>query len=167
MKQSIKFVAAAALFSLGISSFSFAQNIASVKTASSENLVISDAENNSIENAAEASFSSLFPNASQQKWTATADNSFVSFLNEGRKARASFNTKGSLNYVITDCGINNLPAAFSKKLNDNYSGYKLFHAIEIKAYGETAYQAVMENASSFVTLKFTTDGMEELQQVKK
>ena len=31
-----------------------------------------------------------------------------------------------------------------------------------KAYGETAYQVIMENDLAFITLKYTTDGIEEI-----
>lgn len=167
MKHSIKTIVALSL-SLGVCTFSFAQEIAAVKNAQAETISIAAGDSNHpLENIAETNFSTLFPNASQQKWTSTAGNSFVSFLHEGRKARASFSAKGQLNYVITDCGINNLPAAFSKNIHDNYSSFKLFHAIEIKAYGVTAYQAVMESTTEFITLKYTEDGVEQLQQVKK
>lgn len=167
MKRSVKTNAAALLLSLGIYTLSFAQGVGAVNPTQTETITVNAGENNIGENNAKASFSTLFPNASQQKWTSSEGNSFVSFLNDGRKATASFTAKGKMNYVITDCRINDLPAAFSKNIQKDYAAYQLFHAIEIKAHGETAYQAVLENAAGFVTLKFTADGMEEIQQVKK
>lgn len=166
MKPSIKTYTAALLFSLGISTLSYAQGMANVNPAQAET-VVSAANENSVGENAKASFSSLFPNASHQKWITADGNNFVSFLNDGRKATASLTAKGNLNYVITYCALNNLPASFTKNIKDRYADYKLFHAIEIKAYGETAYQAIMENDAEFITLKFTADGMEEIQQVKK
>ncbi|MFT3674273.1 MAG: hypothetical protein QM781_00100 [Chitinophagaceae bacterium] len=167
MKRSIKTNATALLLSLGIYTLSFAQGVGAVNPAQTETVSLNAGDNNAGENNAKASFSTLFPNASQQKWTSSDDNSFVSFLNNGRKATASFTAKGKLNYVITDCSMNDLPAAFSKNIKKDYAAYQLFHAIEIKAHGQTAYQVVLENAAGFITLKSTADGIEEIQQVKK
>lgn len=115
----------------------------------------------------EARFSALFPNASQQQWSTGADNYWVSFLNNGRKANASFTLKGQMMYTITVCTIEHLPAALSKTIKKEYPTYSLFNAIEIKAHGAVVYQAILENSHSFTTLKYTTDGVEEIQRVKK
>lgn len=167
MKQSFKVIAATFLLSLGINTLSFAQDMVAVHPVKTTTIISSDEENNPGENVVISNFSSLFPNASQPKWAVSGGNNFVSFLNAGRKATASFTSKGSLNYVLTSCGTENLPSGFNKSIKKYYAGYQLFNATEIKAYGETAYQAVLENATTFVTLKYTTDGMEEIQQVKK
>lgn len=167
MKQSIKSIPAIIFFSLVLFTQSFAQDMIAANKVPSENRALSSGETRGNENITERSFSALFPNATQQQWKVTTENSFVSFLNSGRQARASFNEKGAMNYVITNCSILDLPAGFSNRIKTNYAAYKLFHAIEIKAYGETAYQAVIENASSFITLKYTVDGVEEIRLVKK
>ncbi len=167
MNRSIKTNAAALLLGLGIYTASLAQGMGAVNPAQTEVSLADAGESNAGESNAKASFSTLFPNASQPKWTSAENNSFVSFLNNGRKATASFSEKGKLNYVITDCSMNELPAAFSKNIRKDYAAYQLFHAIEIKAHGETAYQAVLENTRGYLTLKFTADGVEEIQQVKK
>ncbi len=166
MKQLIKPIVTLLLILSTGPSF-FAQDMANVKPAQTNIILTTTVENKDVENTAKTSFSILFPNASQQKWSTTAGNNFVSFLNDGRKATASFTARGNMNYVITNCDLNNLPEGFSKNIKSNYSDYKLFHAIEIKAYGQTAYQAILENATNFVTLKCTTDGIEEIQTVKK
>ncbi|MBC7936606.1 MAG: hypothetical protein H7Y86_14745 [Rhizobacter sp.] len=167
MKQLIKTIAATLFVSLGIATLSFAQDMLAVNSIQAKNTTVSNGETNYIETIAEANFSSLFPNATHQKWHNVGVNSFVSFLNNGRKATASFNARGEINYVITQCSTENLPAAFSKTIKKNYVGYQLFHGSEIKAHGETAYQAVLESATGFITLKYTGDGVEEIQQVKK
>lgn len=115
----------------------------------------------------EASFAALFLNASNQKWSAIADNYWVSFLNNGRKATASFTPKGKMNYSITDCNLAYLPAAFSETIKKEYAAYRLFNAMVIKAHGATVYEAILENNNGFIKLKYTTDGVEEIQQVKK
>ena len=106
-------------------------------------------------------------NATNLKRANTRDNCWVSFLNNSRKAKASFSPKGILNYIITDCAMENLPEAFSKKIMNKYASYHLFNAIEIAAYSTVAYQAVLENSKGYITLKYTPDGVEEIQQVKK
>ena len=143
MKQSIKSIVTILSLILGLGIFSFAQDLGSGNAIQSANSIPAG-DNYSSENTAKATFSTMFPNASQQKWTTAGSTSFVSFLNKGRKATASFNSKGNLNYLITSCSMNNLPAVISKNLKSNYSNYQLSHAIEIKAHGETAYQAVIE-----------------------
>ena len=112
-------------------------------------------------------FSSLYPNATNLNWANTSNNYWVSFLNNNRKAKASFSPKGILNYIITDCVMENLPAAFSKTITNKYASYHLFNAIEIAAYGTVACQAILENSKDFITLKYTSEGVEEIQQVKK
>ena len=167
MKQSIKSIPAIIFFSLVLFTQSFAQDMIAVNKGQSENSSHSSGESASKEITAARSFSALFPNATEQKWVGTTENSFVYFLNNGRKARASFNDKGAMNYVITNCSMEDLPADLSKSIKTSYAAYKIFDAIEIKAYGETAYQVVMENAASFLTLKYTVDGVEEIKLIKK
>ena len=111
-------------------------------------------------------FSSLYPNATNLNWANTSNNYWVSFLNNNRKAKASFSPKGILNYIITDCAMENLPASFSKTIMSNYASYHLFNAIEIAAYSTVAYQAILENSKGYITLKYTSEGVEEIQQVK-
>lgn len=161
-KTSIIFLSIGLLFT----TFSNAQGIGNVKMGQSETDHYMNSELEPAENA-KASFSTLFPNASQQKWSNSDGSSIVTFVNNGRKATASFSAKGTLNYVISTCSANDLPSTFSKNIRTNYAEYQLFHAIEIKAYGETAYQAILENDDEFVTLKFTTDGVEQLMLTKK
>ncbi len=117
--------------------------------------------------AVSAKFATIFPTATEQKWTASDDNYWVSFVNNGRKTKASFTLKGKLNYIITNCSMENLPAAFSKTITSKYASYSLFNAIEINAHETVTYQAVVEDGKGFITLKYTSEGVEELQQVKK
>ena len=114
-----------------------------------------------------AEFATLFPTATMQNWTASADNCWISFLQNGRKAKASLTQKGKVNYIITDCAMENLPDALSKAITSQYASYRLFNAIEIEAHGTVAYQAILENSKNFITLKCTSEGIDEIQQVKK
>ncbi|MEO6719580.1 MAG: hypothetical protein ABIN67_04400 [Ferruginibacter sp.] len=175
MTHSTKSFAAFFLLTLVLSVNSFAQGTyasASLKP-SYANSTITVEENNNTTNAVattpaiDAKFSTLFPNATNLKWTASADNFWVSFLNNGRKGNASFTPKGKMNYSITDCGMEQLPVAFSKAINKEYPSYHLFNAIEITAHNALAYQAILENAQGYITLKYTIDGVEEIHEVKK
>jgi hypothetical protein len=167
MKQFIKNMTASFFLSICIPAFSFAQDIAVAIPfeASSDKLPAGYIVH--VETMAEANFALLFPNASRQKWSFSVTGSFVSFCNGDRKARAAFDANGEMKYVITDCDINHIPPAFSKIIRDDYSGYLLYHATEIKAHGETAYTAILENATGYIMLKFTRDGLEEMEEVRK
>ena len=169
MKQSIKIFIASLIVSLGMFTMAFGQNmyVANPAKNTTQGIALPAEENSKPIHMAEENFSTLFPNATQQKWSSVGANSYISFDNNGRKANASFNAKGEMNYVITSCTTNQLPAAFSKTIKNDYAAYTLLHAKEIKAHGETAYQAVIESAQQFITLKYTTDGTEEIQIVKK
>ena len=166
MKQFITTVASIIFFSLLIMQSS-AQEMIAINKALTEEQSLSSLKTSGHVLTAEKSFSVLFPNATLPKWKVTPENSFVFFINDGRKARASFNERGVINYVITACSMKDLPADFSKTIKTSYAAYQLFHALEIKAYGETAYQVILENASDFMTLKYTIDGAEEIRLVKK
>ena len=171
MTHTTKIIAAALIFSTAFSTNSFAQHsIASAKPTFNKNNIVSPASNATtmLANAkTEASFAALFPNASNPVWAAANDHYYVSFSNDGRKANASFTAKGKMNYCITDLTMENLPASFIKTIQKNYDGYLMIKSIEIKAYGTVAYQVIMENNSHYKTLKYTEDGVEEIQQVMK
>lgn len=176
MTLSAKIIASSLLFTVTMSLNSFSQQsytaAAAAEPAYVKNNMPAEADHTttaalSATPETEASFSALFPNASNLVWGAGANNYWVSFLNDGRKANASITSKGKMNYIITECTMQHLPEAFSKIIAKTYAGYSLFNAIEIKAYGAVAHQAVLENNSSFITLKYTADGVEKLQQLKK
>ncbi len=175
MKHSSKIIAATLVLSIALSANTFAQeSYASPSSAAvyAKNTITVEANNAGNTAVAanaktEARFSALFPNASNLHWSAGADNYWVSFLNNGRKANASFSPKGKMNYSITVCAMEHLPAAFSKTIEKEYAAYSLFNAIEIKAHSAVVYQAILENSNGFIKLKYTTDGVEEIQQVKK
>ncbi|MBA2745196.1 MAG: hypothetical protein H0U44_03120 [Flavisolibacter sp.] len=175
MTHSAKFNAATILLTVALSTNTFAQQSytgASTKAAYAKNTIAIEADNSTktvlpANPEIEASFSALFPNASNSHWSAGADNYWVSFLNNGRKANASLTPNGKMKYIITVCALEHLPAALSKTIKKEYATYSLFNAIEIKAHGAVAYQAILENNNGFTTLKYTIDGVEEIQQVKK
>ncbi len=175
MTTSKKIIAATFLLSIGLSSASYAQEVYAsntVKSPNASNIIIAN-ENNStkIIDVADpfivTKFTALYPNATNVKWVSGADNFLVTFLNNGRKASASFNAKGELNYVITDCSMSQLPGDFSKSIKKDYTSYHLFNAKEITTNNSTVYQAVLENAKGFITIKYSTDGIEVIQQVRK
>lgn len=176
MKNSIKAIAATALIIVLSSGNSYAQEMSSVSApgkAAYASTTTATTENNSHISATvvnpmiAAKFSALFPGATSQQWGSSDNNFWVSFLNNGRKASASFTLKGKIKYIITDCAMEQLPESLRKTISKEYASFNLYSAIEIKAYDTVAYQAVLENASTYVTLKFTNEGVEEIQQLKK
>ena len=112
-------------------------------------------------------FSTLFQNSSNQQWTEVNQTLFVSFINNGKKARASFTKDGIMNYAITDSDLKQLPSGLQQHIKNNYPGYTVFNAIEIDAYNTMAHQVILKDADGFITLKSTTDGVEEISHVSK
>ncbi|QEC43281.1 hypothetical protein [Pseudobacter ginsenosidimutans] len=174
MKLRIKLIISSLFLFIGVSNLSQAQrinanNLEQPSDATARELItVNGSDNNRTENTAvKALFSTLFPNATSPQWSQNASNSFVSFLNNGRRASACFSAKGKLNYAITTCELDQLPKELRKMINKRYKTYSLFNATQIMAYGETAWQAILENETGFITLKYTPDGIEEIQQVKK
>ena len=142
-----KFIAVTFLLAIGLPSVSFSQQSYASNSVKLSNVnttaFVDDNSNAKTVYVADAfivsKFSSLYPNTTNPKWANNADNYWVSFLNNSRKTKASFPQKGILNFIITDCEIENLPAAFSKTITNNYASYHLFNAIEIAAYGTVAW----------------------------
>ncbi|NCU02816.1 MAG: hypothetical protein GXC73_02415 [Chitinophagaceae bacterium] len=170
MTHTTNILAAAFLFSTAFCSSSLAQqSIASAKPSFKNNIEPQTAISTTaiVNSKTQASFAALFPNATNPVWATNDEFHFVTFSHNGRKASASFTTKGKMNYCIIDCSILHLPAAFSKIIQKEFAGYSLIKATEIKAYGTMAYQAILENNTGYKTLKFTEDGVEEIQQVIK
>ena len=114
-----------------------------------------------------AKFSKMFAGADNQRWKTIGDYYHVSFTYNGRKARAVFTSKGSMNYLITNFSLEHLPELLRSKISRDYTGYTLLQALEITAYDTVAYEAVLENDQRFITLKSTKDGIEELKEQKK
>lgn len=109
----------------------------------------------------------LYPAASGQQWATIDKGFYVSFLNNGIKSSAAFTTDGTLNYAISNCTFQKLPAVLRKQIAKNYPGYTVLSAIEINAYQEITYKVVLENAAGYVTLKSNSDTVEKVQQVAK
>jgi len=112
-------------------------------------------------------FKARFPGASMAQWTNGSEAFYVTFLNNGRKAKACFTSAGRLNYTVTECTLEQLPASLRKNILAGYKTYTLFNAIEIDAYGSIAHQVILENATGFITLGATEEGVSEIQQVTK
>jgi hypothetical protein len=173
MTHSAKMIATTFLLTLAFSTESFAQQAyAAAQPSYTTNTMALETDDGTKailagNPATEARFTALFPNASNKQWSVGADNYWVTFLDNGRKANASFTPKGKVNYVIIDCGMEQLPAAFGKTIKKEYAAYSLFNAIEIRAYGAVMYQAILEDSHGFTTLRYDTDGVDAIQYVRK
>lgn len=175
MTQSAKIITATIFLIVTLSTNTFAQQLDtedSSATVYAKNIVAFEADdggNTAVEanSKMETSFSDLFPNATTRQWYVSADNYWVSFLNNGRKANASFTLEGKMNYIITNCAMENLPIAFSKSIKKDYASYHLFNAKEITTHGTVAYQAILEDSKGYITLKYISEGVKEIHQVKK
>jgi hypothetical protein len=167
-----KMITATILFTIASITNSFAQEAPAIDTLqpSYEHNDLNEKEKNShldvaVNPVVTSKFSTLFPDATSEVWTAGTDNFRVSFLNNNRKANASFTLKGKLNYLITVCALEHLPEAFSKKITNDYATYHLFDAIEITAHNTVAYQAVLTDSKGYITLRYTSEGIEEIQRL--
>ena len=174
MKASQKIITVTLLLLLGCSASLFAQQtfaFASQKSTDVNTSITADENSSGNEVVADPLMISrlyvICPNATNLKWSNSADNYWVSFLNNGRKANGSFTPKGKMNYMITECTMENLPADFSSNIAKSYALYQLRNAIEIVAHGAVAYQAILEDSKGYVTLKYTSDNIEEVQKIKK
>jgi hypothetical protein len=113
------------------------------------------------------SFNNLFPTAGNELWSRLDNNYFVSFEKNGNKSRASFNSKGLLNYIISTCNVQNLPEAFQQTISKKYSAYTMYNASQIKAYETEVYQAILENSTGFITLRFSEEETTEISKINK
>ena len=112
-------------------------------------------------------FSILYPDPNNPQWTEINNVLFVSFTNNGNKTRACFTKDGKMNYAITDCHLPQLPEELKQHITTKYPGYTVFNAIEINAYNKIAHQVILEDATGFITLKSTDEGIDETSKVSK
>lgn len=171
MSTFIKLFTTTCFVSLGFFNISFGQ-FAHVNTATKSGVTEAPvkkpvAKESTVSSAAMLKFATLFPDATNENWSTNATNGYVSFLNNGRKANASFSAKGKLSYLITECKMEHLPIAFRQSIRSNYSNFQLYYASEIKSNGIVVYEAILESTSNFVTLRFNEDGVEEIKTVIK
>ncbi len=170
MKMYLKTIAASLLVISFVINNSFAQDIAKIEKVIVNTNVISDADvtltdpgNTKIA----GKFAAMFPAAQNQLWATDSKGSAVSFINEGRKTRAGFNTNGQVNYVIVDCNLEQLTTVFKNFIQTNYAGYQLLNGMDITSNGEHSQQAILQNATGYITLQATDDGIAEIKKINK
>jgi hypothetical protein len=170
MKATLKTITASLLLITFIMNDSFAQDIAkNERVVVNTNLVaasainITDPGNTRIAN----KFAAMFPEAQSQQWATDSKGETVSFTNEGRKIRAGFNHNGQVNYVISNCSMNQLTPDFQNYISKNYAGYQLLNGVEVHSLGEQTQQAILQNATGYVTLNATKDGIVEIKKINK
>ena len=112
-------------------------------------------------------FSQLFPTTEKVSWSKMNNGFYASFDKDGQHTSAVFTNNGLLNYTITSCSLEQLPATLQQSISKKYNGYRLFNASQIRSNGTEAYNVVLENANGFVTLQHTEDGTAEIKKVNK
>jgi len=169
MKQSIKVFFVGFVLSLGLGNSTIAQDyFAAHHTAAAPSSSTSAAEEIlSIPEIIKTNFVLLFPNATDAQWSISKKSIYVSFLNQGRKTNACFDAKGKLSYTITNCTSAQLPTEFTQMLSSTYDEYALFNAKEITSKGIIWYQIILENDTEFLTLYYSSEGIEEGKRLKK
>jgi hypothetical protein len=108
-------------------------------------------------------FSKIYPEANSSKWI-KLDNCFgVSFISNGQKTTAVFYENGKLNYAVTDLKNENIPAGLQQIIKKDYDGLSILNAIEINDNGNIVHQVILENSSSYITLKASGDELEVIK----
>ena len=108
-------------------------------------------------------FSKIYPQANSSKWI-KLDNCFgVSFISNGQKTTAVFQENGKLNYAVTDLKNENIPAGLQQIIKKDYDGLSILNAIEINDNGNIVHQVILENSSSYITLKASGDEIEVIK----
>lgn len=108
-------------------------------------------------------FSKIYPQANSSKWI-KLDNCFrVSFMNKGQKTMAVFQENGKMNYAITNLKIENIPAGLQQIIKKDYDGLCILNAVEINDNSNILHQVILENATSYITLKAKGEEIEVIK----
>src|SRR5437868_13730782 len=105
----------------------------------------------------------LFPDAVNPSWIKETGFLYVSFLINGNKATASFNTKGSMNYCISYIREENFPADLLQKVKGSYPADEIFSIKEITTEEITMHEIVLQNSEHYTVISLTPNGIAEIR----
>jgi hypothetical protein len=109
----------------------------------------------------------LFPDAVNPSWIKETGFLYVSFLNNGNKATASFNPKGSMNYCISYIQEANFPADLLQKVKGSYPADEIFSIKEIMTEEMTMHEIVLQNTQHYTVISVSPNGISEIRKIKK
>lgn len=109
----------------------------------------------------------LFPDAVNPSWIKETDFLYVTFLNNGNKATASFRPKGSMNYCISYIKEADFPADLLQKVKGSYPADEIFSIKEIMTEEMTMHEIVLQNTQHFTVISLTPNGIAEIRKIKR
>ncbi len=109
----------------------------------------------------------LFPDAASPSWIKETGFLYVSFVNNGNKATASFNPKGSMNYCISYIQEENFPADLLQKVKGSYPADEIFSIKEITTEEITMHEIVLLNSQHYTVISLTPNGIAEIRKIKR
>lgn len=113
------------------------------------------------------SFGRSFKDAKNPAWIEAGKNYLVKFTMDDMKYRALYNKNGRRIYLIAYGNQNNLSAHVKAQIKDDYPGYTINSAVNVKQNGRSVWVINLEGATTFVTLRMEYDDLKEFETVKK
>lgn len=109
----------------------------------------------------------LFPDAVNPSWIKETEFLYVTFVNNGNKATASFSPKGSMNYCISYIPESAFSADLLQKVKGSYPADEIFSIKEIMTEEMTMHEIVLQNSEHFTVISLTPNGISEIRKIKK
>ena len=109
----------------------------------------------------------LFPDAVNPSWIKETGFLYVTFLNNGNKATASFSPKGSMNYCISYIKEADFPADLLQKVKGSYPADEIFSIKEIMTEEMTMHEIVLQNTQHYTVISLSPNGISEIRQIRK
>jgi hypothetical protein len=109
----------------------------------------------------------LFPEAINPSWIKETGFLYVTFLNSGNKATASFNPRGSMNYCISYIREADFPADLLQKVKGSYPAEEIFSIKEIMTEDMTMHEIVLQNNQHYTVISLTSNGISEIRKIKR
>ena len=109
----------------------------------------------------------LFPDAVNPSWIKETGFLYVTFVNNGNKATASFSPKGSMNYCISYIPESAFPADLLQKVKGSYPADEIFSIKEIMTEEITMHEIVLQNSQHFTVVSLTPNGISEIRKIKR
>lgn len=97
-------------------------------------------------------FNRLFAGASEVKWYKEKDGIHAWGKKSGNSIHAVYNPNGKLMYSVTNFQKGKAPAVITDYVANNYAGYEVFQASEIKTITSLAHQVILKKDNRFVKL---------------
>ena len=112
-------------------------------------------------------FNKMFKNPSDIYVSASTSETYISFLENGIRNRVRFNNKGKWLSTIRYYIGAQVPSDISRQVRMEYSGYKVFDAIEIRVGANKAHLVGIEKNDHWMRIKVVEGDMEVYEEHNK